>query len=74
MDFKTLIELFLIHSFIHFFKVSSLQEGADVPLDGSNIAVKGYENGNFIGATVIAGVKPHMECYKVRLSSKSFFD
>lgn len=24
----------------------------------------GYESGNFIGPTILADVKPHMECYK----------
>jgi malonate-semialdehyde dehydrogenase (acetylating)/methylmalonate-semialdehyde dehydrogenase len=44
---------------------SAKKEGAEVPLDGTNITVKGYENGNFVGATVITGVKPGMRCYKV---------
>lgn len=26
--------------------------------------VTGYEKGNFVGPTLLAGVKPHMECYK----------
>lgn len=41
------------------------QEGANVVLDGSNVTVPGFENGNFVGASVIAGVKPNMTCYKV---------
>ncbi|KJH46752.1 methylmalonate-semialdehyde dehydrogenase [Dictyocaulus viviparus] len=40
------------------------QEGANVLLDGSDIVVPGFENGNFVGASVIAGVKPNMTCYK----------
>lgn len=36
---------------------SAKKEGAEVVLDGSNITVKGYEKGNFVGPTVIAGVK-----------------
>lgn len=43
---------------------SAKEEGANVILDGSNHVVKGYEKGNFIGPTVITGVKPHMKCYK----------
>jgi malonate-semialdehyde dehydrogenase (acetylating)/methylmalonate-semialdehyde dehydrogenase len=43
---------------------SAKKEGAKVPLDGSNCVVAGFENGNFIGPTVIAGVKPNMRCYK----------
>lgn len=27
--------------------------------------VPGYEHGNFIGPTILADVKPDMECYKV---------
>ncbi|VDL83527.1 unnamed protein product [Nippostrongylus brasiliensis] len=40
------------------------KEGANVVLDGSNITVPGFENGNFVGPSVIAGVKPNMTCYK----------
>ncbi|TMS32170.1 hypothetical protein L596_000049 [Steinernema carpocapsae] len=43
---------------------SAKKEGANVMLDGSNIVVKGLENGNFVGPTIIAGVKPNMTCYK----------
>jgi malonate-semialdehyde dehydrogenase (acetylating)/methylmalonate-semialdehyde dehydrogenase len=43
---------------------SAKEEGAKVPLDGSNVKVAGFENGNFVGATVITGVKPNMTCYK----------
>lgn len=43
---------------------SAKKQGAQVPLDGSNITVNGFENGNFVGATVISGVKPNMDCYK----------
>uniref|UniRef100_A0A915DMT3 Probable methylmalonate-semialdehyde/malonate-semialdehyde dehydrogenase [acylating], mitochondrial n=1 Tax=Ditylenchus dipsaci TaxID=166011 RepID=A0A915DMT3_9BILA len=43
---------------------SAKKEGAEVLLDGSNTSVKGFEKGNFVGATLINHVKPHMECYK----------
>lgn len=45
---------------------SAKSEGADVPLDGSECTVNGFEGGNYVGATVITGVKPKMECYRVR--------
>jgi malonate-semialdehyde dehydrogenase (acetylating)/methylmalonate-semialdehyde dehydrogenase len=44
---------------------SAKKQGAQVPLDGSNCKVDGFENGNFVGATVITNVKPNMECYTV---------
>jgi malonate-semialdehyde dehydrogenase (acetylating)/methylmalonate-semialdehyde dehydrogenase len=28
------------------------------------VKVPGYEKGNFVGPTLLAGVKPHMDCYK----------
>ena len=43
---------------------SAKKEGANVLLDGSAIKVPGFENGNFVGPTVITGVKPNMTCYK----------
>ena len=36
---------------------SGVDEGADVLLDGRDIRVPGYENGNFVGPTVIHNVK-----------------
>jgi malonate-semialdehyde dehydrogenase (acetylating)/methylmalonate-semialdehyde dehydrogenase len=50
--------LFLIFSFL---------KGATIPLDGRGIVVKGFEKGNFVGPTVIANVKPTMECYKTEI-------
>jgi len=43
---------------------SAKEEGAQIVLDGSNLKVPGYEKGNFIGPTLISGVKPHMRIYK----------
>ena len=40
-----------------------LLQGARLVLDGRNCRVDGYERGNFVGPTVITGVKPHMDCY-----------
>lgn len=34
-----------------------VKEGASLLLDGRNIKVKGYENGNFVGPTILAKVK-----------------
>ena len=42
----------------------SEKEGAKVLLDGRNIVVEKYKNGNFVGPTVLADVKPNMTCYK----------
>ena len=38
-------------------------QGAEVLLDGRGVSVPGHEAGNFMGPTLLAGVKPHMECY-----------
>jgi len=40
------------------------KEGAKILLDGRGIKVPDFPKGNFIGPTIITGVKPHMECYK----------
>ncbi|KRZ06271.1 putative methylmalonate-semialdehyde dehydrogenase [acylating], mitochondrial [Trichinella zimbabwensis] len=40
------------------------EQGATVLLDGRHLIVQGYEKGNFIGPTILADVKPTMECYK----------
>lgn len=34
-----------------------VKEGASLLLDGRNVKVKGYENGNFVGPTILAKVK-----------------
>ena len=43
---------------------SGVDEGAELSLDGRNITVPGYENGNFVGPTIINKVTPNMECYR----------
>ncbi|KAG8034831.1 hypothetical protein G9C98_007907 [Cotesia typhae] len=48
-----------IHSLIE----SGVKEGAKLDLDGRGIVVPGYENGNFVGPTVLSGVKSNMKCY-----------
>ena len=39
-------------------------QGATCLVDGRGVKVPGYEKGNFVGPTLLAGVKPHMDCYK----------
>ncbi|MDY3331480.1 MAG: CoA-acylating methylmalonate-semialdehyde dehydrogenase [Pelistega sp.] len=43
---------------------SGVEEGADLLLDGSDIVVPGYENGNFIGPTIFNNVKVDMQIYR----------
>ncbi|GAM85985.1 hypothetical protein ANO11243_039950 [Dothideomycetidae sp. 11243] len=43
---------------------SAEKEGADILLDGRGIKLEKYPNGNFVGPTIIANVKPHMQCYR----------
>ncbi len=43
---------------------SAEQQGAVVVVDGRNPVVEGYENGFFVGGTLIDQVKPHMTCYR----------
>lgn len=42
---------------------SGVDQGAELLLDGRNIRVPGYENGNFVGPTILHKVRPDMECY-----------
>ncbi|XP_004288501.1 PREDICTED: methylmalonate-semialdehyde dehydrogenase [acylating], mitochondrial-like [Fragaria vesca subsp. vesca] len=43
---------------------SSVESGARLLLDGRNVMVRGYENGNFIGPTILCDVTTNMECFK----------
>ena len=43
---------------------SAEKEGADIMLDGRGFKPEKYPNGNFVGPTIIANVKPHMQCYR----------
>ena len=43
---------------------SGVEQGAELLLDGRDIQVKGYENGNFVGATVFSNVTTDMRIYK----------
>ncbi|WGK62444.1 CoA-acylating methylmalonate-semialdehyde dehydrogenase [Halopseudomonas sp. SMJS2] len=40
-----------------------IDEGAELVLDGRNPDVPGYADGNFVGPTIFAGVKPGMTIY-----------
>jgi len=44
-----------------------VKEGAKLELDGRNVKVNGYENGNFIAPTIFSGVKPQMKIYTMEI-------
>src|SRR5271156_3165424 len=44
-----------------------VREGAKLELDGRNVKVAGFENGNFVGPTVFSGVKPGMKIYTTEI-------
>jgi len=39
-------------------------EGANILLDGRGATVEGYPDGNWVGPTVVSGVRPDMEVYR----------
>ncbi len=43
---------------------SGVEQGAELLLDGRNVEVKGYETGNFVGATIFSQVSTEMRIYK----------
>jgi malonate-semialdehyde dehydrogenase (acetylating)/methylmalonate-semialdehyde dehydrogenase len=43
---------------------AGIDQGAQCLLDGRGVVVPGYKKGNFVGPTLLAGVQPHMDCYK----------
>ena len=43
---------------------SGVHAGAHLLLDGRGVKPTGYEKGNFVGPTLLAGVTPEMECYQ----------
>jgi malonate-semialdehyde dehydrogenase (acetylating)/methylmalonate-semialdehyde dehydrogenase len=49
-----------IHSYID----CGIKEGAELLLDGRNISIQGYENGNFVGPTLFDNVKNNMKIYQ----------
>lgn len=42
---------------------SGIKQGAQCDLDGRGIKVQDYEDGNFVGPTLLTNVKPDMDCY-----------
>lgn len=46
---------------------ASIHKGAKVELDGRDVVVSGYEQGNFLGPTVLSNVTPDMPCYAEEL-------
>lgn len=43
---------------------NGIENGARMVLDGRHMLVPGYENGNFVGPTILCDVTTSMECYK----------
>ena len=46
---------------------SAENQGAKIVVDGRQPVVKGYENGFFVGATLIDGVTPEMDSYEAEI-------
>jgi malonate-semialdehyde dehydrogenase (acetylating)/methylmalonate-semialdehyde dehydrogenase len=46
---------------------TGVKEGAELLLDGRGLAVPGYENGHFVGATVFGNVKPGMQIHTTEI-------
>ena len=42
----------------------SIQQGASCVLDGRNLTVKEYPNGNFVGPSILTNVSCNMDCYR----------
>jgi len=40
----------------------AVQQGAKIELDGRGVKVDGYENGNFVGPTILSNVAPNENC------------
>ncbi len=38
-------------------------QGAECVLDGRRVQVPDFQNGNFVGPTILNKVQPHMDCY-----------
>lgn len=52
---------------IHGLIEDGVSEGAKLELDGRDIAVPGFEKGNFLGPTVFSHVQPHMKIYTTEI-------
>lgn len=50
----------------------SVEQGADMIVDGLDAHVSEFPQGNWIGPTVLAGVKTHMDCYKEEIFGPVF--
>ncbi|XP_021717237.1 methylmalonate-semialdehyde dehydrogenase [acylating], mitochondrial-like [Chenopodium quinoa] len=46
---------------------SAIERGARLILDGRNIMVSGYQQGNFIGPTIVCDVTADMECFREKM-------
>merc|ERR1711988_1542750 len=46
---------------------SAEDQGADILLDGRNLKVEKYPNGNFVGPTIIGNMTPDMEAYQTEI-------
>ncbi|XP_061389822.1 probable methylmalonate-semialdehyde/malonate-semialdehyde dehydrogenase [acylating], mitochondrial [Musca vetustissima] len=49
---------------IHELVESGVKQGAKLILDGRSLKVSGYEDGYFVGPTILTDVTPDMDCYK----------
>jgi malonate-semialdehyde dehydrogenase (acetylating) / methylmalonate-semialdehyde dehydrogenase len=49
---------------IHRLIASGIAEGAELMLDGRQSAISGFENGFFVGPTILGRVQPTMEVYR----------
>ena len=43
---------------------SAIDDGAQCHLDGRDVSVPGYEQGNFLGPTILSGLEPQMKAYQ----------
>ncbi len=46
---------------------TGIDQGARLELDGRDVQVPGYEQGNFVGPTIFSGVKPGMAIYDTEI-------
>jgi len=51
---------------------NSVEQGANMIVDGTNCTVPGFESGNWIGPTVLSNVTTDMECYKEEIFGPVF--
>ena len=50
---------------------AGVKEGAKLELDGRDVKVSGYEQGNFVGPTIFSGVKTNMSVYTHEIFSRA---